>query len=122
MKETFYFRLEEMALWEGGEMRINLIRYRLVRKTPKGAWIHRICSYGGASGKDRFVLDGPGKRHAHVSIEEAKDSFIARKRRQIALLETNLTFAKAAMKFATSEEFAPDKTFHDETLDPFHTY
>ena len=103
-------------------MRIHLIRYRLVRKTPKGACIHRMEGGWKGCGKDRFVLDGPGKRHANATIEEAKTSFIARKRRQIGLLETNLTFAKAALKFATSEEFAPDKTFHDPTLDEFHVY
>jgi hypothetical protein len=57
-------------------VRIGLTWYRIVRKTPKGAWID-------VWGQQKFVLDNARKRYAYPTEELARDSFIERKEWQI---------------------------------------
>ena len=70
---------------------IQLFRYEVLRHTQKGAWVNDM-------GTKRFVLDGAHKRFAVPTIEEARTSFIARKRRQTVILQSQLAGARAALK------------------------
>jgi hypothetical protein len=119
MAET-YFRYEDELLF-GSQMKISLIEFEMVRKTPKGARIKR--RYGiQLSSQERFVLDGPGKRYAYPTKEAALESFLIRKRRQIQHLETDLIRAKAALQAAEAPDFEANKPFTNDTLSVFHEY
>jgi len=63
-----YYRYEGGPIWEGGTMFIYLIRFNVVKRTPKGAWIIQVESW---KPKRRFVLDGDGKRYAYPTQEAA---------------------------------------------------
>lgn len=71
---------------------IELDEYVEIRKTPCGAWVQETY-LGHVVGRERFVLDGPGKRLCHQTKEMAWQSFAARK-------STQLRLAKAAMQRA----------------------
>ena len=91
--------LEEGYLYEDGSYRPPLVEVRLqrffvIRRTPKGAWIRYY------TGKQKFVLLTARKRFACQTIEEARVSFIARKKRQICLLTHTLEAAKAELSKA----------------------
>ena len=60
-----------------GRLEIRLYEYTVLRHTPKGVWIN-----GGYSSRGRFVLRDANKRYACPTIEEARVSFLARKRRE----------------------------------------
>ncbi len=116
------YRISEHALWDDGEMVIKCDEYRVLRRTPKGAWVSRNPVQYGSYGKDRFVLDGFGKRFAYPTKQDAMASFIIRKKSQIGHLEQQLDFARAALKGALAPDFELGKTFVDETLLPYHSY
>ena len=63
--------------------------WEIDRATPKGAW---VCG--------RFVLLSATKRWACPTEEEALESFMARKRKQIRILSTRLQQAKAELALA----------------------
>ena len=119
MSVVWYYRYVEECQWECSEMIIRTKRYRMDKKTPKGAWIIQH-EYGNA--KRRFVLDGEGKRWAYPTEPQALASFIRRKEVHINRLKDHLVFATAALKGAKSPDFKPDVPFVDETLEPYHTY
>lgn len=70
---------------------LDVEEYRVIKETPKGAWIH----YGFDK---KFVKLDARKRFACPTIEEAAESFKARKRRQIKILKANLNEAEVALK------------------------
>lgn len=63
--------------------------WEIERRTPKGAWV-----------VGRFVLLTATKRWACPTEEEALESFIARKRKQIRILSTHLSRAQADLALA----------------------
>lgn len=63
-----------------GIVKVNIIAFHIIKTTPKGAWIE-----AGRSGK-KFVLLTARKRYACPTKEEAKESFLARKGRQLMIL------------------------------------
>jgi hypothetical protein len=69
--------------------RLEMCWWQVNRRTPQGAWI------GG-----KFVLLTATKRWACPTEEEALESFIARKRKQIRILSTQLRRAEADMALA----------------------
>lgn len=107
-----YYRYEGGPIWEGGTMFIYLIRFNVVKRTPKGAWIIQVESW---KPKRRFVLDGDGKRYAYPTQEAALNSFRRRKESQISRLNIQLTCAKAALRRALEPGFAPGH-FEDEAV------
>lgn len=76
---------------------VNVYRqeYRVVRETPCGVWID---DYSFAKG--RFVLLGTRKQFAHETPDEAAQSFLARKKRQVGILTHQLYRAKDALRMA----------------------
>ena len=65
--------------------KIVLYKYRVLRRTPKGAWI----DYFNDRGK-RFVLLTARKQYATNTKEEAKQQFIHRTTRYISILQSRL--------------------------------
>ncbi len=74
--------------------RINLLEYSVYRETPKGMWIGFFPDHL------RFVLLHGRKRFAHLTKSEALESFIARKKHQVVILESQLRFAREALMLA----------------------
>ena len=69
---------------------IEIRDYNLIRTTEKGYWIKR-------HGKERWVSKNSKKRFAYPSKEQALENYVARKKRQIIILETQLNRAKTAL-------------------------
>lgn len=80
-----------------GKTEIVRREYRVVKRTPKGAWIELY------PGRNRFVKNEGVKKFAHPDEESARAGFLARKRRQIKILSGQLADAKIALETAKSK-------------------
>lgn len=127
--DEVYFRFEESALWEDSSMNIDLYQFRVIRRTPMGCWIEPqgFCvqggwRQGGMRKKPRFILDSSRKKYAHPTTDAARESFIARKERQLQYLRQQQDFAQAALDIAKRDDFEPRKTFRHERLERYHSY
>lgn len=111
-----YFRYNARVTEIG--IRLYLEEYPVVRHTPKGVWIKvgekwdysqipYVCSP-----KLKFVLNGSRKKHAHPSPEEALEGFIARKKRQIEILNTQLEETKQALAAAQEDPYERKSILH----------
>lgn len=72
-------------------MRLYLDSYPVIKTTPCGCWIDRGYGY------KKFVNLNSRKKWAHESIEDAMQSFIARKESQVAILRHQLLKAESAL-------------------------
>ena len=82
-------------LWvSGGEVEVNLFTYRITKVTPHGVWI------GSWADTCRFVRLAARKRYACPTKEEARQSFEARKMRQVKILRARLECAEIALGIA----------------------
>ncbi len=78
-----------------GSVGLMLTKYRVTKTTPKGVWLEH---YGWPfEPHPFFVLQDARKRFACPTIAEARESFIARKNRQIRILTAQLRNAKDAL-------------------------
>jgi len=84
--------------WERpcGSSHFELIKQTLevVKETPRGVWVNDY-------GHMRFVLAAARKRFAWPTEREALESFIARKKTQRRILETQLARTDTALERAT---------------------
>jgi hypothetical protein len=70
--------------------------YDIIKTTPCGVWI-RV-------GPDKkFVLSDSHKRFAYPTLEEAKESFIARKRKYLQILEGKTYEARQDIEVAQQQ-------------------
>ena len=92
---TVMYRYGSSYFWRDQEMIVSLYvsKYPIVRKTPKGCWVDDY-------GKERFVLEGEGKRFAYYTKEKALYNFLRRKQTQIKILNTQLLHATQALVLA----------------------
>ena len=86
------------------DFQIEFHEFRVIRRTKKGAWITR-----GLYDKERFVLDDATKRFAYPTKDQALESLIARKKRHIKILESDLAMARIALALAESLKIEPTK-------------
>jgi hypothetical protein len=110
MTDEFWYRFEDVAYtrisdperetWNS-TLEIELLQFRVVRHTPKGAWITRALDRPFADLRAdhdlRFVLRDARKRFACPTIDEARASFVARKRAQIRIYNARLRRAQQAL-------------------------
>ena len=75
---------------------ITLYRFAVIRHTPRGVWL----DYG--IEKDKFVLANSRKRFACPTLDEAKESFLARKKVQLNILEEQTEGVKRTLFEADS--------------------
>ena len=75
-----------------GELRVELREYEVVKTTPKGAWIRRS-----SIDSKRFVNLQARKKYACPTIEEAAESFRARKNAQIRINQARVVRAQRAL-------------------------
>lgn len=80
-----------------GETYIRLDWYDVVKETPQGYWIE-------VAGRRRWMSKTSRSAWAKPTPAEALQSFQARKRRQIAILEAQLHRAKDARNIALYDE------------------
>lgn len=103
--------------YPGFELKVELYQYPIVKTTSRGFWIYKgvffppqdfelYCSdFKGRLRKDcRFVLLDSRKKFACRTKEEALDSFRARKRAQIKILERRLKEAEIALNLCATED------------------
>jgi hypothetical protein len=77
---------------------IYMTKLEVIRHTPKGAWLK-------SGGGQRFVLNDVHKRYACATIAQAKESFIARKRKQIKIYTARIHHAEQAIAQVQRREF-----------------
>jgi len=78
---------------------VYLTSYQVVKETPKGVRLN----------SGRFVLRSAKKQFAHATLEEARQSYIARKRKHITILKDRLKVAEAGLEAALKGPL-PDRT------------
>lgn len=61
-----------------GYITVYLNKYNVIKTTPKGVWISYACD-------KKFILLSARKKFACATIEEARQSFIARKTKQASI-------------------------------------
>ena len=81
---------------------ISLYSFPVLRKTPHGAWID-------VWGKEKFVLDGEGRRFAHETLAQAWSSLKIRKERQIRHANAALAWADATLDAMSKFSSPPQK-------------
>ena len=79
------------------EVKVHLREFEVLRTTPCGAWIE------GQYGRKRFVLKDSRKRYAHPTVDEARESFIARKKRQLSIYQARARTAERALEIARGD-------------------
>lgn len=84
----YWYRYDEYETTSG--MRVLQHKYRVLKHTPCGV---QLNTWGGP----KFVLRDARKRWACPTDEEARESYMARKRRQISILESQLKRAKTGL-------------------------
>lgn len=95
-----FYRYEDIREYYN-TVRIRERIFYPIKETPKGYWIssdpryaERTCPY--YANRKRWVSKTSRKRYAYPTKEQAMESFVARKRRQVAILEGQLERAKVA--------------------------
>ena len=87
--------------WErpigGGGIKISLRKYEVLHYTPKGVKLDM------GTGFERFVLRDARKRFACPTIEEAKESFMSQKNRQLRILEAQAANIRRVITKAEEE-------------------
>ncbi len=76
--------------------RVMLREYPVIKDTPCGAWLR-------VDGQDRWTKRDVIKHFACPAIEEAAESFIARKRRQRSIYLERAARAEQAIRIVTRE-------------------
>jgi hypothetical protein len=104
-----YFRFEEVRhgtgytdewgeyVSTGSYVRLQLREFKVIKETPQGV---RINAYDWREPNGKLILRTWNKQWACPTVEEARLSFIARKRRQMQIYEARLRTAKTAMELA----------------------
>lgn len=100
-EQTYAAPLDEFDGGPCGEglVEVHLHKYEVIRHTPKGVWVKRRIG-AWSCGHARFILRQAHKRYACPTMEEAGQSFLARKARQARIFKARLrTIEKALAVF-----------------------
>lgn len=84
--------------YPGYTLRVRLIEYPIIKRTPKGAWIKPFME------PRKFVLLTARKKFACATVEEALESFKARKNIYISILLSRVHMAEEAIKLAERKQ------------------
>ena len=79
----------------GLRVEVYLHRYPVIKYTPKGVWVN-------VYGRKRFVLLSARKKFACKDLDEALESFLARKRRYLSILSSKTQATQMMMRMAES--------------------
>ncbi len=94
-EKEYWYRMEDRSYSVANEWgehdysysEVQLIKFEVIRHTPKGVWIKQIFT-------TRWVSKDAHKRFACDTIEGALVSFIARKNKQAAIYESKAKLAR----------------------------
>ena len=110
-----WYRIEDWATAPGvdeygdpipgsGDVDMLLRKYPVIRETPQGAWLQIGWTLVGFEQSHvperRWCSRYARKRFACPTVEEALESFVARKKRQASIYEARAKFAYRAIKEA----------------------
>lgn len=94
---VYWYRYEDVAYSRGCDeldrplgpaiIKVELRKFRVHHHTPKGVRLE----------DGQFVSDSSRKRFAHATVDEAKESFIARKERQMQIHQARINRAIKAL-------------------------
>lgn len=99
MSDTYYRYDYQPSEYSYGEGELYIREFVVVKHTAKGAWIISKLGYS----KKRFVLNSGRKRFAYQCKTQALESFIARKKRSIAINQYNIDIAREALVLAEAQ-------------------
>lgn len=85
-----------------GELKVELRTYEVDKRTACGVWL--VQTFGSfRSSIRRFQLDRSHKRFACPTLDLARESFVARKRRQAAIHQAAVDRAERAIKLVSRQ-------------------
>lgn len=92
---------DQSGEWEPGpsSIRVAVRQYEIVKKTPKGAWILNDM------GERQLILDHWYCKFANPTLEGARQDFLARKRKLIAIAKRRIRDARIAVETVKRNEF-----------------
>ncbi len=102
MDEGYLYRYEATPE-EDGLCSVHLYKYRILKRTPKGAWIckeHSLWEKFGPCLEKRFVLLTAKKKYASKTKAGAVHDFICRSKRRIKILTSQLAMTEYAVGLA----------------------
>lgn len=106
-----YYRYEERIFGSMDEFnqkinvesgRLILHHFSVIKETPCGVWIKLYSDNINGICK-KFILTNARKKYACPTIEEARESFMARKQRQIIIYKQKLERARIALSLMKEE-------------------
>jgi hypothetical protein len=77
------------------DIRLSCFEYRVIKHTPKGVWLRQPYCMG-----EKFVLKDARKRFAHPTKREALISYIARQKRRILILNSQIRDSEMGLRVA----------------------
>ena len=121
------YRIMERNYWDDEahtQVVIALFKYQSVRRTPKGQWIVPLGAAEDEGVREKFILNGRGKRFAYPTVELALQSYLIRKRRQVQHLEQKLALVQSALAQASAPDFCKESMvgIHHFTNGPSDRY
>lgn len=85
----------DVDLYGVSDPRLELHYYDVIRRTPKGAYIHGPSSLTwNQSSSEYLVILSRNKAYARNTVDEAVRDFVERRKRQIRILEGQLQLAQ----------------------------
>lgn len=117
-QEEFWYRFEDVQYAASlneydepcgpGRLAVELRKYKVLRSTPKGVWLDVYTV-------QRFVLKDANKRFACPTEAEAMDSFIARKKAQLRIL--NAQGDRVAIALVVAHRLIEERKLYAETIE-----
>jgi len=80
-------------------VKLQVTKYKVLKRTPKGAWIDYFNVNGN---NEKFVRLTAKKQFACNTKEEALESFLFRKKRQLSILTSQIANVKTAINIANN--------------------
>jgi hypothetical protein len=91
-----------------GRLAVEMRQYKVIRETPKGAWISQYWpNTSFSSDEEKFVRNNSVKKFAYPTKEEARIGFIARKNAQLRILKAGVSRAEKALALMRQEISTP---------------
>lgn len=103
--------------WAGG-VTYTLRALEVISETPKGVWVQDSHRPFGSDGR-RWIKKDANKRYACPTIEEAVESFEARKLRQIKILQAQARRAQVALDKSKTINFNLETPYYDKFYIPY---
>ena len=99
IQNLIFYRYEE-SIFIDEQVKVLEKTFKLVKETPCGYWIKRIPEFYFTLNKNHWVSKTARKRYAYPTKKEALNSFIARKGRQLEILNWQIARVEQALNIA----------------------